>query len=219
MRIGKVSQESSSILSTLSRSIDIPGAKKPTSLFPLRSEVDTVNKRELNSLDGEEVHYKAMDWTEEPRLQKKLDDSIMAPKNITLRIGAQVMLIKNLRTLGLFNGSIGTVKHLEADAITVEFDLAKELKTAILSREVFELEKPSRGIYASRSQFPLILAYAMSIHKSQGQTLKYVTVDLKKIFEKGQAYVALSRCTSLDGLVVYNFDARKVQAHPKANHC
>lgn len=68
---------------------------------------------------------------------------------------------------------------------------------------------------ASRTQLPLILAWALSIHKAQGQTLPYVSVDLKNIFEKGQAYVALSRATSLSGLQVLNFSKQKVRASPK----
>jgi len=62
---------------------------------------------------------------------------------------------------------------------------------------------------------PLILAWALSIHKAQGQTLDRVKIDLKKIFEKGQAYVALSRATSQAGLEVQNFDKAKVMAHPR----
>jgi len=68
---------------------------------------------------------------------------------------------------------------------------------------------------AQRDQVPLILAWALSIHKSQGQTLERVKVDLGKVFEKGQAYVALSRATNLEHLQVLNFDSSKVSAHPK----
>ncbi|CDO73329.1 hypothetical protein BN946_scf185008.g92 [Trametes cinnabarina] len=85
----------------------------------------------------------------------------------------------------------------------------------IVAPENWKVELPNGEVQVSRTQLPLILAWAMSIHKSQGQTLERVKVDLAKVFEKGQAYVALSRATSLDGLQVLNFDPSKVQAHPK----
>lgn len=81
--------------------------------------------------------------------------------------------------------------------------------------EEWKVELPSGEIQAQRSQLPLILAWALSIHKAQGQTLERVKIDLKKIFEKGQAYVALSRATSQAGLEVLNFDKSKVMAHPR----
>lgn len=82
-------------------------------------------------------------------------------------------------------------------------------------REKWSFEQPDGEIQAYRKQVPLILAYAISIHKAQGQTLSRVRVDLGKVFEKGQAYVALSRATSREGLQILRFDARKVMAHPK----
>ena len=61
------------------------------------------------------------------------------------------------------------------------------------------------------TQVPLVLAWAMSIHKSQGQTIQFVKIDLRSVFEKGQSYVALSRAASLDGLQVLGFDPKKVR--------
>lgn len=81
--------------------------------------------------------------------------------------------------------------------------------------ETWKIELPNGEIQAQRSQVPLILAWALSIHKAQGQTLPRVKVDLGRVFEKGQAYVALSRATSQSGLQVTGFDPRKVMVHPK----
>jgi len=84
--------------------------------------------------------------------------------------------------------------------------------------ESWKVELPNGEVQASRSQIPLILAWALSIHKAQGQTLERVKVDLGKVFEKGQAYVALSRATSMAGLQVIRFDPKKVVAHDRVRN-
>lgn len=81
--------------------------------------------------------------------------------------------------------------------------------------EPWKVETPTGEVQASREQLPLILAWALSIHKAQGQTLARVKVDLGRVFEKGQAYVALSRATTQEGLQVLRFDKMKVMAHPR----
>lgn len=81
--------------------------------------------------------------------------------------------------------------------------------------ETWNIELPNGEVQASRAQVPLILAWALSIHKAQGQTLERVKVDLGRVFEKGQAYVALSRATCQEGLQVLRFDPRKVMAHDR----
>ncbi|KIW00204.1 uncharacterized protein PV09_08244 [Verruconis gallopava] len=85
----------------------------------------------------------------------------------------------------------------------------------LCQRESWKVELPNGEVQASRHQVPLILAWALSIHKAQGQTLERVKVDLGKVFEKGQAYVALSRATSMKGLQIVNFQPGKVMAHEK----
>lgn len=83
-------------------------------------------------------------------------------------------------------------------------------RTELMEPEVWKNEQPNGEVVASRAQVPLILAWAMSIHKSQGQTIPIVKIDLGKVFEKGQAYVALSRAVSKEGLQVLNFNPHKV---------
>lgn len=100
------------------------------------------------------------------------------------------------------------VQFLGADGTT---------RSMLIKREEWKIELPNGEVQAQRSQLPLILAWALSIHKAQGQTLERVKIDLKRVFEKGQAYVALSRATSQDGLVVQNFDPKKVMAHSRVS--
>jgi ATP-dependent DNA helicase PIF1 len=98
----------------------------------------------------------------------------------------------------------------------VRFSIADgNTRDLLVQPEDWKVELPSGEVQAQRAQLPLILAWALSIHKAQGQTLERVKIDLKKIFEKGQAYVALSRATSQAGLEVHNFDPAKVMAHPR----
>ncbi|CAM1502948.1 Fc.00g077240.m01.CDS01 [Cosmosporella sp. VM-42] len=88
-------------------------------------------------------------------------------------------------------------------------------RVVLCQPEDWKVELPNGDVQAKRSQLPLILAWALSIHKAQGQTLERVKVNLGRVFEKGQAYVALSRATCQDGLEVYGFDKWKVMAHPR----
>lgn len=98
----------------------------------------------------------------------------------------------------------------------VQFTMADgAVRQLLCQRESWKVELPNGEVQASRGQVPLILAWALSIHKAQGQTLERVKVNLGRVFEKGQAYVALSRATSMAGLQVLNFDPKKVMAHEK----
>jgi ATP-dependent DNA helicase PIF1 len=119
---------------------------------------------------------------------------------------------KKLQSLMNKNATADTAKLYPM----VRFVLTDGTSRALLCHpEDWKVELPNGEVQASRRQIPLILAWALSIHKAQGQTLQRVKVDLRKVFEKGQAYVALSRATCREGLQVIGFDKRKVMVHPR----
>lgn len=119
---------------------------------------------------------------------------------------------KKLRALAHKEGGISTSRKWPLVCFTQPDGTERHL---LCLPETWKIELPNGEIQAQRSQVPLILAWALSIHKAQGQTLPRVKVDLGRVFEKGQAYVALSRATSQAGLQVTGFEPRKVMVHPK----
>ncbi|WP_017930345.1 ATP-dependent DNA helicase [Robiginitomaculum antarcticum] len=134
-------------------------------------------------------------------------DRLGAPPLLQLKIGARVMALKNDMKRRWVNGSIGTVKAMEPGKVTVEFDNGK---TGQIEPDDWDTIRyswdeaagvPKAEVIGSYSQIPLSLAWAVTIHKAQGLTLDDVRVDLERgAFAAGQAYVALSRSRTLDGL-------------------
>ncbi|KND04641.1 uncharacterized protein SPPG_00357 [Spizellomyces punctatus DAOM BR117] len=211
MRIGVVSPESEKVLRNLSRELRFEDGLEATQLFALRNQVDQANAARLANLPGQSKIFKAQDHAKTEADRAKLKD-FMAPAVLELKLGAQVMLIKNLDEK-LVNGSLGRVASFEEKTgyPVIEFIINGSPKYMEITNDDWTLEVPGQGVVASRNQVPLILAYSMSIHKSQGQTLERVKVDLGRVFENGQAYVALSRATSLEGLQVLNYSRNKVR--------
>ena len=127
-------------------------------------------------------------------------------KDLELKIGAKVMIVKNHPDLLYYNGSIGVVHEINKELVTVKLDNAfvgieKHTYEKIRYDYDERTGKIASKVVATFKQFPLKLAYALTIHKSQGQTFDECIIDFGSgAFAHGQAYVALSRCTSIDGL-------------------
>ena len=128
---------------------------------------------------------------------------------LQLRIGAQVMITANLDvTKGIVNGTRGVIEELKPQQATLRLCSGKRL---IVKAKVFETIHTRIG----RRQLPIVPAWAVTIHKSQGQTLDCAEIDLgDRIFTDGQAYVALSRVKSLDGLFLRSFKRSAIRASP-----
>lgn len=167
------------------------------------AKADQINERELQKIEGRELHYEALVSRDFPENMYPTD------KVLRLKKGAQVMFIKN-DTSGerlYFNGKIGTVKDIVDDKILVFCH--DEAETIEVGRETWEnkrykatAEKIEEETLGSFSQYPLRLAWAITIHKSQGLTFDKAIIDAGASFAPGQVYVALSRCRSMDGLIL-----------------
>ena len=141
---------------------------------------------------------------------KKFNEDCKAPEKLELKEGCRVMLLKNIDVKrGLANGSCGTVKQLTSGSIDILFDNGVR---ANLEPAEFEYIKEGRT-KIKRTQYPLRLAYGITIHKSQGMTFDKLVVNFNRIFDYGQAYVALSRTKTLEGLVIRGFDHNKIVAN------
>lgn len=195
-----------------------PENLKPTLLVTHNYQADKINIEMLDKLVGEEEHrFKMKEQGRETGIAF-LKKSCLAPQELVLKRGAQVMMLKNtLQKQGIINGSIGIVSGFtKNDSPIVKF-LNGEVCT--ISPEDWNIESFNEttqevDLVASIKQIPLALAWAITIHKSQGMTLDYVLCDLSQVFAEGQAYVALSRVRSLDGLYIKGFKPGLLKVSP-----
>lgn len=225
-RKGRLSQESLQILQQRMKQPWQHLKIRPTLLFTRRAEVDNVNDRNLKSLKTERRVFKAetvfapiegtkgltKESPEVKRIVEKMDKDGPYMPELILAIDSQVMLLTNMDyDAGLVNGSRGVVTGFDSSgAPLVQFQKGGPVPVPAASWESTDLE----GV--SRKQFPLKLAYAITIHKAQGATLDCALIDIgTSTFEYGQAYVALSRVKNLESLYIWDVEATAFRAHPK----
>lgn len=234
LRVGKITRSGLDCLNTRvgidTSSLEI----QPTKLFPTKRNVEFINNEclekiktpshifmskisELNELvlnDRQRRHYNSLSQTDIQRELGWLEKNMNAEKRLELKVGAQVMCVVNLdmeSELPICNGSIGVVTDIIAEiGAKVKFMNGCH---RIIGYHYWKSEL-SEGI--AIKQIPLILAWAMTIHKSQGATLDCAEINAgSNIFEAGQTYVALSRVKSLEGLYLSSFDISKIKVNKK----
>jgi len=168
-----------------------------TELHTTNIDVDTENQRRLEQLPGDEVIYEQT-TTGSGNYVESLQRSVLAPSQLRLKKGALVMAVKNSMDKKYFNGSLGTVVDFDqvTDYPIIEFLNGKEV---MVQPDTWELRDGDKK-RASITQIPLRLAWAITVHKSQGMTLDAALIDLRKAFVPGMGYVALSRVKDLNNL-------------------
>lgn len=183
---------------------DISAYERFTTLLPNKSEVDLLNQRRISQLDSKEYVYTAK-ITLDKRLNKNrdLDNNIPVLNTLRLKKGVLVMMVANDSQHRWVNGTLGIITKLSKDEISVAidkhvYDICPE---TFSEREITYID--GKIIYEdilTVVQYPVVPAYAITIYKSQGQTYQNIICDIDNCFANGQAYVALSRCSSFDGL-------------------
>jgi ATP-dependent DNA helicase PIF1 len=168
---------------------------EPTKLYSHNRDVNSENETELSKIPGKIFEYE-MQTKGRNNLVEMLKKSCLAPENLRLKIGAKVMFVKNNFEEGYVNGTLGTVIQCGFEQIRVH-----TISDAIIDveRESWRIEEDGKT-RAELIQYPLRLAWAITVHKSQGMSLDTAEVDLSASFERGMGYVALSRVRSLQGL-------------------
>lgn len=213
IRVGNLSERAGKMLMSRLKQPDPNPEKEPITIYTTNKDVDALNAAKLEALPGEQKQWKAFD-TGEPAQVTLLQKHCMAPEVLTLKVGARVMLLKNISVSGgLANGSMGKVIALDKpDGPTVEFDNGAKM---VLPRGKWDIKVDGK-IVATRHQIPLRLAFSITSHKSQGMSLDKIRVNLANVFEDGQAYVALSRARTKEGLFIESSAAGCIRANAEA---
>jgi ATP-dependent DNA helicase PIF1 len=170
---------------------------EPTRLHTHNVDVDFINHQELERLSGQQREF-SMETKGRKPLVDSLVKSCLAPECLKLKVGAKVMFVKNNFEEGFVNGTLGKVVAFDRDGPIVQIRNGKNIHVK-QANWIIEEEGKAK---ASIGQYPLRLAWAITVHKSQGMSLDAIEVDLSKSFERGMGYVALSRVRSLDGLTL-----------------
>lgn len=184
------------------------GKKPDTKLFTHNLEVDHLNRAELMKIDGEEKTY-TMESGGIPFMIDILKKNCLSPEKLTLRVGAIVMFTRNNFDAGYVNGTIGMVVDYASNGLPIVETRDGDMITVQYAEWSIEDTK------AWISQIPLRLAWAITVHKSQGMSLDSAAIDLSKCFEYGQGYVAISRVRSLEGLYLEGLNDNAFKMHPK----
>ena len=192
--------------------ISLDSSFKPTKLYTHNLDVDKINNDELNKLPTQAYNFTYTSQGAKSNIEKIFKSS-MVQENMILKKDAVVMFIKNNPEKGYINGTTGIVIDFSKDGNLPIVKLSNGY-TVKVPLEDWSIENDKGSITAKVSQLPLKLAWAITIHKSQGMTLDSAQIDLSKTFEVGQGYVALSRIKNIEGLELIGFNDTALMVDP-----
>lgn len=183
----------------------------PVKIYTHRIDVDSINNAELSRINRKPITH----WMQshgQTNLVKQLQNNCLAPEELVLKKGAVVMFVKNNFQEEYINGTMGKVEGFDKD----NFPVVKTVdgKSIEVRPASWTIEEDGK-VLAEITQLPLRLAWAITVHKSQGMSLDLTEIDLSKSFEFGMGYVALSRVRSIEGLRLVGFNEMALRVDPK----
>lgn len=184
----------------------------PTKLYTHNIDIDKINAQELEKLPGEAKNFAYSSKGNKSNIEKIFKSSLVL-ENLLLKKDAVVIFIKNNPEQGYLNGTTGVVTGF-TNSDSMPIVQTSTGRTITLERDDWSIENSSGTVTATVTQVPLRLAWAMTIHKSQGMTLDAAEIDLSKAFEVGQGYVALSRLKNIEGLKLLGINDIALQVDP-----
>ena len=187
----------------------LPSGIEPTRLYTHNINVDAINQKKLNELDSQSKFFSSSSTGKQQDVER-LFASFTVSDNLELRICSVVMFTKNNNERGYLNGTTGKIIEFDKDD---GFPVVKTQSgmNIVARNDTWTLEDDDGKEIASVSQVPLKLAWAITVHKSQGMTLDAARIDLTKTFEVGQGYVSLSIVKSIDGLILDGYNEKSLE--------
>jgi hypothetical protein len=211
IRANAVTEDHREVLNDRIREYDNDDFGGITKLFTHNADVDQINFQQLEDISEEEYLYEMTDKGKS-NLTITLRKSCLAPAMLKLKIGAQVMFVKNNFEGGYVNGTRGEVIDIDDDGFPVVKTLSG--KEITVQPETWSIDDHGK-ILASITQIPLRHAWAITVHKSQGMSLDAAVIDLSKSFAYGMGYVALSRVRTLQGLHLVGLSEEALAVDPR----
>jgi hypothetical protein len=209
VRLGKLDPRTVRFLNDHSRKP--PRDFDGTRLFGRRAETEKFNLERLESLPAPAHSFYTIYTGKEKQLED-LKKNAPVPEVLKLKEGALVMLRQNDVEGKWVNGSVGTITQIRPEYLKIELANGRDIE---VEKATFTMLDAEGMPVASATNFPLNLAYAMTVHKAQGATLDQMQVDLKSLWEPGQAYVALSRARSAAELYIEGWSASSIRTDPR----
>ena len=206
MRTGEVSDETRQLLLDM---VDPRDSDHATKLFTHNMDVDRYNLMKLEEIEDEPEVYEMTSRGKASGVEA-LKRGCLSPAELALKIGARVMFTKNNPVQGYVNGTIGEIIDFDGGYPVIQTDDGRRFTA---QEQTWAIEDQGK-VVAEIHQLPLRLAWAITVHKSQGMTLDSASIDLSQAFVPGQGYVALSRLRTLDGLYLKGINRQALEVHP-----